>query len=235
MTDNGETVQYEMPEFTFIGATTDYDSVLSTIKDRAKNLTFHLVDYTRDELRLIFENKLAIYNYTASAKAIDACINRCRNSMRAMGAIIKGLHTKAVIANTNVITINMITDYFNDQAIDEIGLTAIERKILSVLAEGSGTAYSAETLAARVGVKDAKILMREHEPYLIKIGFVTIISKGREITAKGRAYFERGYYDFEDGVTVGDQSTATAPDTSTDAQAEPQNSGSDNSDGHEDN
>lgn len=211
MTDDGQTVQYEMPEFTFIGATTDYDAVLPTIKDRAMNLTFHLVDYTRDELRLIFEKKLSVYNYTASAKAIDACINRCRSSMRTIGAIIKGLHTKALNAKTNIITMNMINDYFNDVSVDAIGLTAIERDILKVLAEDTGTALSAETLAARVSVKDARLLMREHEPYLIKIGFISIISKGRCLTAKGRAYYERGYYDFGDGVVVGEPESPASP------------------------
>ena len=230
MLDNGETVRYEMPEFTFIGATTDYDSVLPTIKDRARNLTFHLVDYTRDELRQIFTNKLAAAGHTASAKVVDACVNRCRSSMRIMTAIVKGLHTKAVLADTNVITMNMVDDYFDAQGIDAIGLNHIEREILKVLSEGTGSALSAETLAARVSVKDAKILMREHEPYLIKIGFISIISRGRSLTGKARNYLDYGYYDFGEGVTIGslhggdgtdsEPEPPAAPETPT-VQAEP--------------
>ena len=48
---------------------------------------------------------------------------------------------------------------------------------------------SAETLAARVHL-DTKILTGEFEPYLIKIGFVAISSRGRNLTDKGRDYYK---------------------------------------------
>ena len=165
-----------------------------------------------------------------TAKVVDACVNRCRSSMRIMTAIVKGLHTKAVLADTNVITMNMVDDYFDAQGIDAIGLNHIEREILKVLSEGTGSALSAETLAARVSVKDAKILMREHEPYLIKIGFISIISRGRSLTGKARNYLDYGYYDFGEGVTIGslpggdgtdsEPEPPAAPETPT-VQAEP--------------
>ena len=62
--------------------------------------------------------------------------------------------------------------------------------------------------------------MKEHEPYLIKIGFVSIISKGRCLTAKGRAYFERGYYDFGDGIVIGEAEPSATEAPVSDASSE---------------
>ena len=221
MNDSGETVQYPMPEFTFIGATTDYDAVLQTIKDRSQLLTFHLVDYTREELRKIFAAKFAACGYkSVSGEVIDACINRCRSSMRTVSTITKGLCNKALIANSDTVTMDMVNDCFDDLNIDAIGLTEIERRILTVLAEAGGTPMSSDTLAAKVGIQDTKILIKEHEPYLLKIGFISIIARGRALTNKAIEYIERGYYDFGDGFVVGgDSDTGADPNADADPNA----------------
>ena len=223
MNDSGETVQYPMPEFTFIGATTDYDAVLQTIKDRSQLLTLHLVDYTREELRKIFAAKFAVCGYKSVADdVIDACINRCRSSMRTVSTITKGLCNKAIIANADTITMDMVNDCFDDLNVDAIGLTEIERRILKVLAEAGGTPMSADTLAAKVGIQDTKILLKEHEPYLLKIGFISIIARGRSLTNKAVDYIERGYYDFGDGFVIGADPTPPAdpaPSSGTDPDA----------------
>ncbi|MBQ8685914.1 MAG: AAA family ATPase [Clostridia bacterium] len=201
LTESG-TKHLQMPEFTFIAATTDYDAVLSTLKDRCSNLTFMMKDYTRDELYRIFLSKLRGMGLTANEEVIRLCINRCRSSIRDVTAIIKGLYSKAVLAKTTVITQAMVEEYFLRAGVDAIGLKEIERRILQAVAEEPKGVISEETLAARVYL-DPKVLTKEHEPFLMKIGFISINSRGRSLTPKAEDYLRYGYFEFPDGTIVG--------------------------------
>lgn len=202
--ENGATKNIEIPDFTFIGATTDSDAVLPTLKDRCNNLTFMLKDYTRDELRRIFVNKLASKGLSASASVLEKCVNRCRSSIREVDAFVNGLNTKAVLSGERTVTDAMADEYFRDVARDAIGLKDKDREILGVLAADHNGVMSEDTLAARVYL-DPKVLTKEFEPYLLKIGFIAITSRGRSLTPKAEKYLRHGYFEFDDGTTVGSE------------------------------
>ena len=138
---------------------------------------------------------------------IDQCINRCRSSIREVNAIISGLNTKAVNRNNGVITMDMVKEYFTDRGVDSIGLNKTEVKILEVIRDEPTGNVSEETLAARLYL-DSGLLTSEYEPYLIKLGFITISSKGRSLTQKADDYLRYGYYVFDDGFTVGSKPSA---------------------------
>lgn len=61
---NGQCKRIPIDEFTFIAATTDDDKVLDTIKNRCLRLKFQMVDYTPDELKRIYKNKVAAKGLT---------------------------------------------------------------------------------------------------------------------------------------------------------------------------
>lgn len=201
MTD-GVTNIVPISDFTFIGATTDYDAVLSTIKDRCNNLTFMMKDYTRSELCKIVNNKFLAMGLIANEEVITLCVNRFRNSLRDIKAIVMGIHTKCVIVGTTTVTVDMVESYFKERGIDAIGLEEKEIEILNVIRNEDRGNLSADTLAARVYL-DVKILTKVYEPYLMKIGFVSINAKGRSLTPKALDYLDYGYYDYGDGICVG--------------------------------
>lgn len=180
---------YEIPmTFTFIGATTDPNKVLQTIKDRCANLTFYLTDYTHDELKAIFVNKFAAYGLQVPDDIIEACIARCRSSIREVEAFAKGLSDKAVVAGLTEVPRAMAEEYFSQRSLDEKGLTDKDREILIMLdTEENGGFISADTLAARVHLSPG-VLSSEYEPYLLKIGFIGITSRGRYLTEDGKKY-----------------------------------------------
>ena len=45
--------------------------------------------------------------------------------------------------------------------------------------------------------------MKEYEPYLLRIGFISIVNRGRVLTPKAEDYLRYGYYEYGDGTTVG--------------------------------
>lgn len=192
---NGVVKRIPIDNFTFIAATTDDDKVLNTIKDRCLRLKFQMVDYTPDELKRIYKNKVASKGLTITDEAIDACIPRSRGSIRYVNSFVDGLDTALYDDNgqrvSTSIDLDVVKKYFDEKGIDGIGLEKKDLEILRAIGEDTGGAIGAETLSARVGL-DPKKYLSEYEPYLIKIGFVTVTGRGRALTEKAIQHLQMG-------------------------------------------
>ena len=200
--EKGVAHNLDMPEFTFIGATTDYDVIREPVKDRCSNLTFTMEDYTRDELSQILCNKFATMGLTADGDVIERCVNRFRSSLRDIKAVVMGIYTKTVLQGVKVVTAEMAEDYFAERGLDPIGLNKKELEILNAIKDDPKGVVSEDTLAGRVYL-DVKIFKTVYEPYLNKIGFITTTSRGRELTQRAWDYLNYGYYDFGNGYSIG--------------------------------
>lgn len=191
---NGNVVRIPIEEFTFIAATTDDNKVKPTIKDRCLRLQFRMVEYTPEELKQIYKTKVTAMGLTIDDDAIDTCIPRSRGSMREVGAIIKGLNIALYDDNgvrlSTHIDKNVALDFFKEQGIDEMGLKEKDYEILYALKETKNHILSLDTLAARVGL-DSKIYVSDYEPFLIKVGFIDVSSRGRMLTEKAMEYLNK--------------------------------------------
>lgn len=188
---NGQYKRIPIDEFTFIAATTDDDKVLDTIKNRCLRLKFQMVDYTPEELKRIYKNKVAAKGLTISEEAVDACVPRSRGAIRYVNAIVEGLNTALYnddgVRMSTYIDLGTALNYFKEKGIDPIGLEAKDLEILRVLREDTSGAMSADVLSARVGLETKKYLS-EYERYLIKIGFILVSGRGRSLTEKAINY-----------------------------------------------
>lgn len=188
---NGNIKRIPIENFTFIAATTDDDKVLNTIKDRCLRLKFQMVDYTPDELRRIYKNKVASKGLTITDEAIDTCIPRSRGSIRYVNSFVDGLdkalHNDSGVRISTDIDKTVALKYFEEKGIDAIGLENKDLEILKAIGEDTTGAIGIDSLSARVGL-DPKKYQSEYEPYLIKIGFVTVTGRGRCLTEKAIKY-----------------------------------------------
>lgn len=190
---NGVVKRIPIDNFTFIAATTDDDKVLNTIKDRCLRLKFQMVDYTPEELKQIYKNKIASKGLTITDEAIESCIPRSRGSIRYVNSFVDGLDTALYDDNgqrvaTNI-DLDVVKEYFKERGIDEIGLEKKDLEILYAIEEETSGAIGVETLSARIGL-DSKKYLSEYEPYLIKIGFVSVTGRGRILTEKAVEYLK---------------------------------------------
>lgn len=186
---NGNIKRIPIENFTFIGATTNDEGVLSTIKNRCLRLTFQLVDYSHEELKRIYKNKIASKGLTITDEAVDACIPRSRGAIRYVNSIVDGLD-RALYNDDGMrtsldIDLNVALAYFEEKGIDPMGLTDKDLEILHALEGSDG--MGVEVLAARVGL-EAKKYQSEYEKYLIKIGFIDVMGKGRVLTPRAIQY-----------------------------------------------
>lgn len=191
---NGQCKRIPIDEFTFIAATTDDDKVLDTIKNRCLRLKFQMVDYTYEELKQIYKNKVAAKGLTIDGDAIDTCIPRSRGAIRYVNSIVEGLNS--ALYNENGVRISIHIDletalrYFEEKGIDSMGLETKDLEILKVIQEDTSGAISVDVLSARVGL-DTKKYLSEYERYLIKIGFISVTGRGRSLTEKAINYLKK--------------------------------------------
>jgi Holliday junction DNA helicase RuvB len=76
--------------------------------------------------------------------------------------------------------------------VDARGLDASDRRLLTLLLEGHGGGpVGLETLAAALG-EDPTTLETVVEPFLLQLGFLQRTSRGRMLTAAGRAHLDGG-------------------------------------------
>lgn len=192
---NGQCKRIPIDEFTFIAATTDDDKVLDTIKNRCLRLKFQMVDYTPEELKQIYKNKVAAKGLTIDDDAIDTCIPRSRGAIRYVNSIVEGLNSALYnedgVRISTHINLETALKYFEEKGIDPIGLEAKDLEILKVIEEDNSGSIGAEVLSARVGL-DTKKYLSEYERYLIKIGFVSVTGRGRSLTEKAIKYIQTG-------------------------------------------
>lgn len=192
---NGRIWRTEIDEFTFIGATTNEEQLLPTIKDRCLRLTFRMKEYSRDELQRIYRARAAAMGLTITDDAINSCIPRSRGSLRYVKSFIedldKELYDDSGRRVSTHIDINIANRYFERKGIDPVGLLGKDLEILNALLETQGHTLSAETLAQRVnlGLDNYK---SEYEPYLIRIRFIEIINRGRILTERAIKYLRTG-------------------------------------------
>jgi len=76
-------------------------------------------------------------------------------------------------------------------AIDEVGLDAVDRRMLTTMIEKfSGRPVGLDTIAAATG-DDATTIEDVYEPYLIQLGFIARTPRGRIVLPRG--YSHMGY------------------------------------------
>lgn len=190
---NGNIKRIPIEDFTFIGATTNDEGVLPTIKNRCLRLTFQLVDYSYEELKRIYKNKVGAKGLTITDEAIDLCIPRSRGAIRYVNSYVEGLdralYNDDGMRTSFEITLDVALAYFESKGIDPMGLTDKDLEILRTLEGSDG--MGVEVLSARVGL-EAKKYQSEYEKYLIKIGFIDVNGKGRTLTDRAIRYLNGG-------------------------------------------
>jgi Holliday junction DNA helicase RuvB len=75
--------------------------------------------------------------------------------------------------------------------VDDLGLTKDDRRYLSTLETGFRGGPAGIRAIASALHEDPDTVENVYEPYLLRLGFIERSSRGRILTAKGRAYLNK--------------------------------------------
>ncbi|MDO4680478.1 MAG: Holliday junction branch migration DNA helicase RuvB [Aerococcus sp.] len=190
--ENGaHAVQFDLPPFTLIGATTRAGALSAPLRDRF-GIVEHMRYYTADELVSIVNRSSQVLHSPITQTAAQEIGRRSRGTPRIANRILKRVRDfQEVLSPDQPISTAVTMHALEILQIDSEGLDALDRRLLRTIIENyAGGPVGIQTLAANVS-EDRETIEDMYEPYLLQNGFLTRTPRGRMVTAK--AYQHLGF------------------------------------------
>ncbi|MBI2097987.1 MAG: Holliday junction branch migration DNA helicase RuvB [Candidatus Vogelbacteria bacterium] len=180
-------IQLDLPPFTLIAATTRIALLSSPLRSRFSGGTFRLDFYSEEEIQEIIKRSAKILGVKIEPRAARTIAGRSRFTPRIANQFLKRARDLAQIKK-KLIDELIVEETLNLIGVDQMGLSAADRKLLLTLIEKfGGGPVGLNTLAAATAEEEATIA-EVHEPYLIQLGFLDRTPRGRQATPKAYAH-----------------------------------------------
>lgn len=194
-----KTMRLTVPPFTLVGATTKLAGLTAPLRDRFGS-SFRLNFYTTDEIERIIHRSAGKLNVPIDAAATQRLAASARATPRIANRLLRRMRDFADVRHAGMITAAVVKEGLAALGVDECGLDAHDRRILSVLIEKfAGGPVGLSTIAAATS-EEAETIEDVIEPYLIQLGFLTRTPRGRCVTAAGCEHLG---FDLPTGVVAG--------------------------------
>ena len=186
---SARSIRIDLPKFTLVGATTRAGQLTAPLRDRF-GVILRLELYTVEQLTEIVTRSAGILGIECEAEGAVEIARRSRGTPRIANRLLKRVRDFAQVLGNGVITREIADEALRRQEIDQLGLDAIDRRMLTTIIRNyGGGPVGLETLAAAIG-EESVTLEDVYEPYLMQIGFLTRTPRGRCVTR--RAYEHLG-------------------------------------------
>jgi len=178
---SARTLRLDLPPFTIVGATTRAGLLSSPMRDRfgvVERLSF----YQPADLEHIITQAAKKLHIAIDAKAKLELSRRSRGTPRIALRLLKRSRDVAQVSGEPTITGSILDQSLLLLGIDEAGLDASDRRLLTTIIEKhNGGPIGIETLAATIS-EDIGTVEEILEPYLMQLGFLKRTPRGRMVT-----------------------------------------------------
>lgn len=180
---SANSIRLDLPKFTLIGATTRAGQLSAPLRDRF-GVTLRLELYTPEELAKIVSRSAGILEVPIEGEGAMEIARRSRGTPRIANRMLRRVRDFAQVKAGGVITRNVADEALSALEVDQLGLDAVDRRMLTSIIENyRGGPVGLETLAATIN-EEAVTLEDVYEPYLMQLGFLTRTPRGRCVTSK---------------------------------------------------
>ena len=175
---SARSIRIDLPKFTLVGATTRAGQLTAPLRDRF-GVILRLELYTVEQLTEIVTRSAGILGVECEAEGAVEIARRSRGTPRIANRLLKRVRDFAQVLGNGVITREIADEALRRQEIDQLGLDAIDRRMLTTIIRNyGGGPVGLETLAAAIG-EESVTLEDVYEPYLMQIGFLSRTPRGR--------------------------------------------------------
>ncbi len=175
---SARSMRISLQNFTLVGATTKAGMLTGPLRDRF-GVICKLELYSEAELMEIVLRSAKILNAKIDGTSAKIISSRCRGTPRIANRILKRVRDFADVFNNGEIDEKITNLALAKMDIDEIGLDAVDRKMLKVMIENfKGKPVGLDTLGAVTG-EETDTIEDVYEPYLLQIGFISRTPRGR--------------------------------------------------------
>lgn len=187
---SARSIRLDLPNFTLVGATTRAGQLSAPLRDRF-GVIMRLELYTPQELSIIVKRSASILGIDIDDEGAAQIAARSRGTPRIANRLLKRSRDFAEVKYNGVITREAAADALSRMEVDELGLDAIDRRLLTAMIKNyNGGPVGLETIAAAIG-EEAVTIEDVYEPYLMQIGFLSRTPRGR--CASPAAYKHLGF------------------------------------------
>ncbi|MEL7188018.1 MAG: Holliday junction branch migration DNA helicase RuvB [Pseudomonadota bacterium] len=181
---SARSVRIDLPPFTLIGATTRQGLLTTPLRDRF-GIPVRLQFYTHDELDRVVTRGARLLGMAIDETGAREIARRSRGTPRVAGRLLRRVRDFAQVAGAATITRAIADDALTRLEIDSLGLDAMDRKYLTMIAKTyKGGPVGVETLAA--GLAEPRDTVEDVvEPYLIQLGLLARTARGRVLNDAG--------------------------------------------------
>ena len=181
-------IKLNLPPFTLVGATTRAGLLTAPLRDRF-GIVQRLEFYPSDELAMIVERSACILGLASETGGIEAIAKRSRGTPRIANRLLRRVRDFAQVKADGVIGSIIANEALDLLEVDNFGLDALDRRLLSAIMEKfDGGPVGVESLAAAIG-EERGTLEDVVEPFLIQSGFLMRTPRGRTATAAAYRHF----------------------------------------------
>lgn len=178
------TVRLDLPRFSIIGATTRMSLLTSPLRSRF-GATFHLGYYEDGEIEAILKRNARLLRIAIEPDALAALARRSRKTPRIANRLLKRVRDYVQVKKRGVVTASLVHEALKLFDIDERGLDANDRRILTTIIEKfKGGPVGITTLAAATN-EEAETIEVVYEPFLLQLGLIERTARGRTVTDDG--------------------------------------------------
>ena len=178
------TVRLSIEHVTVIGATTRVGSITGPLRERF-GATYRLEYYDAPSLERIIERSARILDVELTHEAASLVGRRSRGTPRIANRLLKRVRDFAQVrgGGERPITAEVADRALSLLEIDDLGLDAMDRQLLTAMAQHhAGGPVGLQTMAATIS-EPVETLEDVVEPYLMQIGLLARTARGRQLTA----------------------------------------------------
>lgn len=176
-------VRLDLPHFTLVGATTRAGMLSAPLRDRF-GMIHRLELYETEDLMKILKRDADLLEIAIDEEGLRNIASRSRGTPRIAIRLLKRMRDYAAYMEKDIIDKEVSDFGLKALDIDEIGLDAVDRRVLMTIADVfQGGPVGLETLAACTG-EDAVTIEDVYEPFLLQNGFLAKTPRGRVLTKR---------------------------------------------------
>lgn len=187
---SARTIDLPLPPFTMIAATTRVADLSAPLRSRFSGGVFRLEFYSEDDIAKIVARSAKILGVEVDEGGVREIARRSRSTPRTANYLLKRARDYAQLKRTPL-TKSAVHASLGMLEVDELGLSPLDRKLLSVIIERfSGGPVGVSAIAAALA-EEPSTISDVHEPYLLQLGLIERTPRGR--VATDLAYTHLGY------------------------------------------
>lgn len=185
-------VRLNLPKFTVIGATTRLDLLTGALRSRFGAL-YRLDFYSLEAMETIVTRAAKLLSVPIDPEGAVEVSSRARGTPRIALRLLKRVRDFAQVRGDGTITKEIADQALDLMDIDHLGLDDIDRRILKTIIEKfNGGPVGVEVIAAAIS-EESGTITDVYEPYLLQLGFINIMPRGRVATRRAYEHLGLGF------------------------------------------